>query len=227
MHGFPATDCAPAVIETNHPQKPESASLVCVIENEPNERAATLRLFRAKGIPARGFASVGDFLDQPAHDGPCCVLVDMDLPGQLGFDLQRALAHRSERIVFITGDGDVPMCARAMKAGAEDFLTKPVLGDVLFSAVLLALAHSAQARARHARHCLARTRLAALTHREIQVMHFVVKGLLNKQIAYELGIAEKTVKIHRGRVMQKTQCVSVPDLVRLVQSASLSNPDSQ
>jgi FixJ family two-component response regulator len=132
-----------------------------------------------------------------------------------GFDLQNALAGHGEQIVFLTGHGDVPMCAKAMKAGAVDFLTKPVDGEILLSAVTRALERAREIRRTHTGRIAARAIMQSLTPRESEVMHCVITGMLNKQIAAKLGIAEKTVKIHRGRMMRKTCCISVPDLMRL------------
>ena len=137
------------------------------------------------------------------------------MPGLDGLELQRMLAGRSEQFVFLTAHGDVPMCARAMKAGAVDFLTKPVDEETLLSAVTRALTLAREVSRIHAEQATARARLDTLTFRESEVMRCVVAGMLNKQIAAKLGIAEKTVKIHRGRVMRKTRCISVPDLLWL------------
>jgi FixJ family two-component response regulator len=142
------------------------------------------------------------------------------MPGIDGFDLQQALAGRPEQIVFLTGHGDVPMCASAMKAGAVDFLTKPVDDETLLSAVARALARARELGKTHLERTTARKIIDSLTPREFEVMQGVISGRLNKQIATELGIAEKTVKIHRGRMMKKTRCTSVPDLMRLIQKSA-------
>lgn len=198
--------------------------LVCIVDDEEPVRTSLSRLFRSAGMVSRTFASAGDFLRQPPHAGPCCLMLDMKMPGLDGLDLQRMLHHRSEGIVFLTGHGDVPMCARAMKEGAVDFLTKPVDDGTLLETAGRALARSRELVRARSGASDARSRVAALTQREEQVMRLVVQGLLNKQIGAELGIAEKTVKIHRGRVMSKTGCLSVPDLVRLVETASDPHP---
>jgi FixJ family two-component response regulator len=144
------------------------------------------------------------------------------MPSLDGLELQEALASRQTQIVFITGHGDVPMCAQAMKAGAVDFLTKPVDDEALLAAVSRALERSAEIRRAKAERASARAKLDKLTPREFEVLQKVIAGLLNKQIAAELGAAEKTVKIHRGRVMEKMGVTSVAELVRLAQAAGVT-----
>jgi FixJ family two-component response regulator len=145
------------------------------------------------------------------------------MPGLHGLELQQALIHREAQIVFLTGHGDVPTCAGAMKAGAIDFLTKPVDDRILLDAVHRALAQSARMHKAGAERATARAKLDSLTPREFEVMQRVVAGLLNKQIADELGAAEKTIKIHRGRVMEKMAVTSVADLVRAAQAAGVAS----
>jgi FixJ family two-component response regulator len=149
-------------------------------------------------------------------------VLDVCLPGLDGLELQQALANREEQIVFITGHGDIPMCARAMKAGAVDFLTKPVEEDALLGAVSRALQRSAEIRRRKAERTSARAKIDRLTPREFEVLRHIIAGSLNKQIAAELGAAEKTVKIHRGRVMEKMGVASVAELVRLAEMAEVA-----
>lgn len=144
------------------------------------------------------------------------------MPGLNGLDLQRALADREAQIVFITGHGDVPMCASAMKAGAVDFLTKPVDEEELLGSVSRALERSVAVAVEAAERASARERMALLTPREVEVMQRVITGALNKQIADDLGAAEKTIKIHRGRVMKKMDVASVADLVRVAQVAGIA-----
>jgi FixJ family two-component response regulator len=143
------------------------------------------------------------------------------MPGLDGLELQHALARQDAQIVFITGHGDVPTCAEAMKAGAVDFLTKPVDAEDLLGAVARALARSVSARSAAAERAGARSRVDKLTPREFEVFQCVIAGLLNKQIADELGAAEKTIKIHRGRVMEKLAVTSVAELVRVAQTAGV------
>jgi len=173
-------------------------------------------------MTAETFASGRAFLERPAHDGPWCLVLDVRMPGFDGLELQQALADREAQIVFLTGHGDVPMCADAMKAGAVDFLTKPVNDEDLLASVARALARSVEVRQASAERAAARARLDALTPREFEVLQRVIAGLLNKQIADELGAAEKTIKIHRGRVMEKMGVDSVARLVRVAQTAGVA-----
>ncbi|HEY2572573.1 MAG TPA: response regulator [Verrucomicrobiaceae bacterium] len=200
-----------------------SGALVCVVDDDASLRRSLSRLFRSMGLRAETFSSAQDYLDHAAHDGPCCLVLDVCMPGLDGLELQRAIASREEQIVFLSGHCDVPMCAQAMKAGAVDFLTKPVDEEALMTCVSQALVRSAKMRQAGQGRAEARTRIAMLTPREMEVMQCVIAGLLNKQIAAELGAAEKTIKIHRGRVMEKTGVGSVADLVRLAQAAGMKS----
>ena len=199
------------------PQAPSDA-LVCIVDDDESIRRGLARLFRSARMAAETFASGEELLDRAPHDGPSCLVLDVRMPGLDGLELQQALANREAQIVFLTGHGDVPMCADAMKAGAIDFLTKPVDDEELLAAVARALARSVEVRKAAAERAAARARLDTLTPREFEVMQRVIGGLLNKQIADELGAAEKTIKIHRGRVMEKMGVISVADLVRVAQS---------
>ena len=196
-------------------------SLVFAIDDDASVRKGLIRLLRSAGYKSEIFESASDFLARPSHSGPSCVIVDVQMPGLNGMDLQETLIqrHREEQLVFITGHGDVPMCARAMKAGAVDFLRKPFRDDELLQCVERALVRSDEQRRRSAEKNEARRLLDLLTPREFEVMQLVITGMLNKQIAGELGTAEKTVKVHRHRVMQKLGVTSVAELVRLVQRA--------
>jgi FixJ family two-component response regulator len=198
-------------------------SLVFAIDDDASVRKGLTRLLRSAGYKSEIFESASDFLARPPHSGPSCVIVDVQMPGINGMDLQETLIqrHREEQLIFITGHGDIPMCAQAMKAGAIDFLPKPFRADQLLRCVQRALLRSAEQRRRSAERDEARRVLDLLTPREFQVMQLVITGMLNKQIAGELGTAEKTVKVHRGRVMQKVQSTSVAGLVRLVERAGI------
>ncbi|HEY3901714.1 MAG TPA: response regulator [Chthoniobacter sp.] len=197
-------------------------ALVCVIDDDDSVRRSLTRLFRSVRVAVDAFDSAEDYLRRVAHDGPVCLVLDVQMPGLGGLELQQALADRAAQIVFLTGRGDVPMCVSAMKAGAVDFLTKPVDDEKLLAAVERALNRSQETRKVSAERSAARARLDTLTPREFEVMKGVVAGLLNKQIAAELGAAEKTVKIHRGRVMEKMCVHSVADLVRVAQIAAVT-----
>ena len=196
-------------------------SLLFVIDDDASVRKGLTRLLRSAGYKSEIFESASDFLTRPPHSGPSCVIVDVQMPGINGMDLQETLIqrHREEQLVFITGHGDIPMCAQAMKAGAVDFLPKPFRSDKLLQCVERALLRSAKQRRRSAEQNEARQLLDLLTPREFEVMQLVITGMLNKQIAGELGTADKTVKVHRGGMMQKLGVASVAELVHLVQRA--------
>jgi len=196
-------------------------SLVFAIDDDASVRKGLARLLRSAGYQHEIFESASDFLARPTHSGPSCVILDVQMPVLNGMDFQETLIQqrREEQLVFITGHGDIPMCAQAMKAGAVDFLRKPFDDDELLQCVQRALTRSAEQRRRSAEKNEARRLLDLLTPREFEVMQLIVTGMLNKQIAGELGTAEKTVKVHRGRVMEKLGVTSVAELVRFVQRA--------
>ncbi len=198
-------------------------SLVFVIDDDASVRKSLARLLRSADYKSEISESASDFLARAPHDGPSCVVVDVQMPGLTGIELQKDLIqrHREEQLIFITGHGDIPMCAEAMKAGAVDFLRKPFRADDLLQCVQNALVRSAEQRHDSTEKNRARRLLGLLTPREFEVMQLVITGMLNKQIAGEMGTAEKTVKVHRGRVMQKLGVTSVAGLVRLVQRAGI------
>ncbi|HUB68238.1 MAG TPA: response regulator [Candidatus Methylacidiphilales bacterium] len=198
-------------------------SLAYIVDDDESICRSLLRLFHSTQLPARSFTSAQAYLEQAAvHTGPSCLVLDVQLPKFGGLELQKTVTERETQIVFLTGHGDVPMCAEAMKAGASDFLTKPVDGVALLVAVARALNRSAEICRAKARKTLLRAQFDQLTPREFEVMRGIVAGLLNKQIGAELGMAEKTVKIHRGRVMEKIGVASVADLVRRAQAVGVS-----
>jgi FixJ family two-component response regulator len=199
-------------------------SLVFAIDDDRSVRKGLARLLRSAGYESEIFESASDFLARPPHSGPSCVIVDVQMPVLNGMDFQEKLIQqrRQEQLVFLTGHGDVPMCAQAMKAGAVDFLRKPFRDDELLECVQNALIRSADQRRRNAEKTEARRLLDLLTPREFEVMQLVVTGMLNKQIAGELGRAEKTVKVHRGRLMHKLGVTSVAELVKLVERACIA-----
>jgi len=200
-------------------------SLVFVIDDYPSVRKGLARLLRSAGYKSEIFESASDFLKREQHAGPACMIVDVRMPGLNGMDLQETLIQhcRTEQLVFITGHGDIPMCAQAMKAGAVDFLSKPFQDDELLQCVERALIRSAEHRRRSAERNDVRHLLDLLTPREFEVMELVITGMLNKQIAGELGTAEKTVKVHRGRMMHKLHLTSVAELVRFVEKAGVAS----
>src|SRR4026208_819742 len=201
--------------------------LVCIVDDDQSMRRSLQRLFKVAGYRAGIFARAADYLAREVFDGPSCLVLDVRMPGLNGLGLQEALEPRGagEQIVFITGHGDVPTATRAMKSGAVDFLTKPFDDGAMIEAVKRALARGEeQLRKRRGRR-EARGLIEKLTPREFDVFRFVILGLLNKQIAAELHTAEKTIKVHRGRVMQKLRVTSVPDLVRISQRAGVAPAD--
>jgi RNA polymerase sigma factor (sigma-70 family) len=200
-----------------------SNSLVFLIDDDASVRKGVSRLLRSAGYHSEAFGSASDFLVRDEHPGPACVIVDVRMPGVNGMDLQNVLLQRrrEEQLVFITGHGNISMCAQAMKAGAVDFLPKPFRDTELLQCVERALSRSSDQRQRAIEKAAARSLLDLLTPREFEVMQLVVTGMLNKQIASELGIAEKTIKVHRGRVMKKLAIVSVAELVRLIEAAQI------
>ncbi|WP_437760082.1 response regulator transcription factor [Sorangium sp. So ce1389] len=196
----------------------ETAPTVFVVDDDPSVLRALERLLRAAGHAVEAYASPGAFLERAPSERPGCAVVDLRMPGLDGIELQEELSRRGcpLPIVFLTGHGDVPSSVRAMKAGAIDFLTKPCDDTDLLAAVARAIERDARARATLGEQQALRTRFEALTPREREVCVRVAQGLLNKQIADELGAAEKTIKVHRGRVMEKLGVESVAELVRLV-----------
>ncbi len=198
---------------------------VFVIDDDESVRKSLKRLLSSADYDAEVFASASDFLARPSYQGPSCVIVDVQMPGLNGIDFQEALIQRNreEQLVFITGHGNIPMCARAMKAGAVDFLPKPFKPSQLLKCVEQALSRSVKQRQRAAEKNESRRLLDSLTPREFEVMQLVTTGMLNKQIGAELGMAEKTVKVHRGRVMQKLGVTSVAELIRLAQKAGVGS----
>ncbi|HEY4231026.1 MAG TPA: response regulator [Thermoanaerobaculia bacterium] len=204
----------------------DSRECVFVVDDEPAVRRALSRLLGAAGFNVFDFASPEEFLRHLPPDAEGCATLDVHMPGLDGFAVQRELAVRgiSLPIVFLTGHGDIPKSVRAIKDGAVDFLTKPVDADQLIRAVRQALDADRAQRTASAEIVEIRRRLETLTARERQVLDGVVEGRLNKQIGGELGIAEKTVKVHRGRVMEKMAAGSLAELVHLAGLAGIRRP---
>lgn len=198
-------------------------SRVFVVDDDRSVRTSLANLLESDDYTVETFASAGEYLAKPPHPGPACLVLDVLLPGLDGLALQRQLLEggRIEQIVFITGHGDIPMGIQAMKRGAIDFLPKPFDDAALLSAIRQALVRSADSWQKREEMAQIRTRIATLTPREFEVFRLVIAGLLNKQIAAELGAALRTIKTHRGRVMHKMGVASVAELVRLAQTAGV------
>ena len=195
---------------------PKETATVFVVDDDVSVRESLEPLIRTAGWQALTFESAPDFLAHPRHPGPCCLILDVSLPGLNGLDLQEQIRERTEMpIIFITGHGDIPMSVRAMKAGAVEFLTKPFNDDVLLRTIQQCIEHSRAVLREQAEMSVLRDRYESLTPREREVMALVVTGLLNKQVGAELGISEITVKAHRGQLMRKMQADSLAGLVTM------------
>ncbi len=210
---------------TRHlPLAPMPPATVFVVDDDASFLAAVSRLLRATGHPVKTFSSASEFLQSLPAVGPGCVVADLQMPGLSGLDLQAALARTNNPlpVLFLTGHGDIPTTVRAMRQGAEDFLTKRAPKEALLDAVNRALARDARERAKRTRVQALRARFDMLTEREREVLQHVLRGQLNKQIAADLGIHERTVKLHRTAITTKLGVPSVAELTRLAQEAGLS-----
>jgi RNA polymerase sigma factor (sigma-70 family) len=198
--------------------------VVFIVDDDPSVVKALQRLMRSLGFRVQAFTSASEFLAAKRPDAPSCLVLDVRMPGVSGPALQESLAADEIHIpiVFITGHGDIPTSVRAMKAGAVDFLPKPFSDQQLIDAVNEAIARDTEGRRERAAIAAIRARVESLTPREREVLPLVVSGMLNKQIARKLGTSEKTVKVHRSRVMAKMQAESLADLVRLAQKVGIS-----
>ena len=205
-----------------------AAPMVFIVDDDPSVRKSLTRVVTSAGYAVETFPSARDFMARAPFAGPCCMVLDVRMPGLTGLELQAALAGAGGRlpIVFITGHGDIAMGVNAMKAGAVDFLTKPFDRDTLLEAIRRAVAKRVKDLDEENRNVEILERVRRLTPRETEVFALVVTGMLNKQIAAELGVGEKTVKVHRARVMEKMQAGSVAALVRLADRAGVVVPKS-
>jgi FixJ family two-component response regulator len=207
----------------------DADAIVFVVDDDSSIREAIESLVSLDGLRVQTFGSAQEFLRDERPDLPGCIVLDVELPGLSGLDLQQELSAHGIRlpIIFITGYGDIPMSVRAMKAGAAEFLTKPFRDQVLLDAIHQAVERDRATRQHSRETAELRERFAALTSREREVMSLVVAGWLNKQIGFELKISEITVKIHRGRVMSKMGAQSLADLVRLAERLDFTTPKTQ
>lgn len=201
----------------------ETEPIVFIVDDDESVRKALSRLIKSVDLKVETFSSANDFLKRDPYDGPACLVLDIRMPGLSGLDLQAELAksEHTSSIVFITGHGNIPMSVQAIKAGAVDFLEKPFEEQALLDAIHLAIQKDRLVKEKLAELRKIQERVESLTPREREVFALVVTGMLNKQIAFEMGISEKTIKVHRARVMQKMQADSLADLVRMAEKASV------
>ena len=205
------------------PEPQQSNAVIAIVDDDPSVRKGLERLIRSLGWRAETFASAQEFLDRPRTEAPSCLVLDLQLPGLSGLDLQKRMSEAGLEtpIVFLTGHGNIPASVKAMKAGAVEFLTKPVDEQDLLRAIQEAIELDRRTRELHAELHDLRDRYQSLTAREQEVMQQVISGLLNKQIAGELKITEDTVKFHRGHIMRKMQADSLADLVRMAETLGI------
>ena len=196
---------------------------VFLVDDEASVLKALARLLRSAGLNVETFRSPQEFLEHHDPHAPGCLLLDVAMPGLTGLDLQRALAAKGTElpIIFLTGRGDIPMSVQAMKQGAVDFLTKPANDEDLLAAIRTAIDKDRASRQAGAERSRIQQQLAMLTPREREVLHHIIAGKLNKQVAAELGIVEKTIKVHRARVMKKMNVRSLAELVRVAEHAGI------
>ena len=206
----------------------EAESIVFIIDDDPLYRRSSERLVRSVGFDVQSFETARDFMSSRRPNVPSCLILDVRLPGLSGLDLQRVLTEAGVHIpiIFVTGHGDIPMSVQAMKAGAVEFLTKPFRDQALLDAIRQAIERDRAARRQHARNADLRRRYESLKPREREVFKCVVSGMLNKQIADELGATERTVKFHRGNIMRKMQVKSLAELVRMAEVLGTANQGS-
>jgi FixJ family two-component response regulator len=203
---------------------PPPPPIIHIVDDDASFRNAISRLLHAGGYAMQTFVSATEFLQSARTDAPGCVLLDLQMPGPSGLDLQKVLAQSENPlpVIFLTGHGDIPTSVRAVRAGADDFLTKPVKKEILFHAIDRALARDAQERGQRARRRELRTRFDTLTPREREVLAHVLSGQLNKQIAVDLDASERTIKAHRASLMAKLQMQSVAELAHLAHEAGFA-----
>lgn len=206
------------------PQASADEPVVIIVDDDPSMRRALANLFQSVGLKVEVFGSAAEVLQRKPPEAPSCLVLDIRLPGLSGLDLQADLARANINtpIIFITGHGDIPMTVRAMKGGAVDFLTKPIRDQDMLDAVRAAIDRDRKRREREKTVSIVRTRFEDLTQRERDVLALVASGLMNKQVAAELGLAEITVKIYRGQIMRKMGAKSLAELVRMTEMLGIS-----
>ncbi len=203
----------------------KTSLMTFIVDDDPSVRKGLERLIKSAGFKVETFASAEEFLEcKPYRGGPSCLVLDVSMPGLSGIDLQKELTRKgmSLPIIFITGHGNIPMSVKAMKNGAVDFLPKPFNDKELLSAIDRAIDKDIEKLKKHSETAKIQRRINTLTPREYDVLRWVITGMLNKQIAAKLKVTEKTVKVHRGRVMQKMRVLSVAELVRLTQKCGIA-----
>lgn len=207
----------------------DSRPIVVIVDDDPAIREALGALLRSVGLDARLLASAPEFLESGRPEGPACLVLDVRLPGRSGLNVQRELAEANIRIpiIFVTAHADVQMSVQAMKGGAIEFLSKPFRDQDLLDAIQLALARDSAWREEERSMATLRARFDSLTHRECEVMTHVTKGRMNKQIAGEFGLSEKTIKVHKAQVMRKMNASSLPDLTRMADKLNLRAAEPQ
>lgn len=212
-------------MQRNNSEEKVTEGVVLVVDDDVDMRNALERLFRSVGLKTQQFGSASELDKASIPETPCCMVLDVRLPGASGLDIQQTLLERDITVplIFMTGYGDIPMSVQAMKSGALDFLTKPFRDQDMLDAVIAALHHDRARREADSVKAEVRRRYATLTPREREVMQHVTAGLMNKQVAGELDMSEITVKIHRGKVMRKMEARSLADLVRMAELLNSAN----